>query len=242
MFVFNKPPSTEGEENSLSASLNWFFSTKKGELQLDYYGYYIPERFAFDTEGVFGGTPKTRGHLIGSFTASQDKIVAIEVDPRNCIRVLYPGADEIDPHLTELQRFVAKYSNPIPTRKGIQPGAEDALQRMFGEPLVENWCAIYQQADFLHQYGYWQEITKLAEKINPLEYQKDWQKLTVFIEAYAQTGQNEQAAELLRDLHQFPPAEKKVYCEITQNWMDALQPDGDFLTELNAGRKLFKCK
>ncbi len=242
LFVFNRSSSTEGEENSFAAAINWFFSSRPKDINLDYYTYYIPERFEYDTQGVFEGTPKTRGHLIGRFTSRQEQIIAIEIDPRNCIRVLYPGLDERDGHLTELLQTASQYSttpNNL-TTPGVATNQE--LQHMFGNPLDHDWCWAYQRADYLRQLGDWQTISKLADEINPDEYRKDWQKLNVFIESYAHTSQTAKAADLTRALNQFPPSDKNFYCLTTKNWLDELSPADEFLQEINLGRKQLKCK
>ena len=135
LFVFNRSSSTEGEENSFAAAINWFFSSRPRDIRLDYYTYFIPERFANDTQGVFEGTPKTRGHLIGRFTARQEQITAIEIDPRNCIRVLYPGLDEKDGHLTELLQTAAQYSTTPTNLTASEVATNQELQHMFGKPL-----------------------------------------------------------------------------------------------------------
>ena len=242
LFVFNRSSSTEGEENSFAAAINWFFSSRPRNIYLDYYTYFIPERFENDTVGVFDGTPKTRSHLIGRFTARQEHITAIEIDPRNCIRVLYPGLDEKDGHLTGLLQSAAQYSTTPNDLTAPEVATNQELQRMFGKPPDHDWCWIYQQADSLRQHANWQSIAFLADQINPEEYRKDWQKFTIFIEAYAYTGQTAKAANLTRALNEFPPSDKILYCLKTKNWLEQLSPEADFLQEINQGRKQLNCK
>lgn len=241
LFSFSKSPSTEGEENSFSAAINWLFSKSEGKRELDYYGYFIPERFDYGTQGIFDGDPFTSGHLVGPFTATRDKIVAIEIDPRNCIRVLYPGLDESDPHLSDINRQTAQYSNPSAVQAEARLDTYDQLVKMFGPELEHGWCWMYQRADRMRQQGDWQGIAQLAQDIQPQEYARDWQKLALFVEAFAHIGNQNRAAELLQVMNSFPPEEKVVYCRMTTAWLTDMDPTGKFLDEINHGRKSMKC-
>lgn len=241
LFVLSQSPSSEGEENALSAEMSWFFSPGKDSTDLDYYGYFIPERFYHDNQQIFDGQHAPKGHHIGAFTATLDQLVSIQTDSRNCLRVLYPEVDELNPHLTELTRQMAKYSSPAAITGQPQVDTLTILTDMFGKEPIPDWCKLYQQADLLRQQNDWDGITRLAANLNPREYYQDWQKLSLFVEAYARMGQPDQAAELVQEMNSIPPKEQAVYCHLTSTWLTVLDPTGSFLEEINQGRNKLKC-
>ena len=92
MLILSDNPMKYGEENSLSAATNWVYDTASG-IDLDYYVYFIPGKYDSDIPPMLPGETKLKGHLVGEFNASYEKMVVVEFDPRGCIRALYPNLD-----------------------------------------------------------------------------------------------------------------------------------------------------
>lgn len=246
LFIFSESPTSEGEENSFSAEMNWIFSPTKADKNLDYYGYFIEEKFDQDNPGMLDGQPVLKGHHIGDFTASAEQIVTVYIDKRNCIRVLYPRYDTLRGQYNSFTRQMAAFSNPSAAedKSEIMDDAitpREMLSSTFGAPAQPDWCQFYQQADMLRQKNDWSGIAEISDQINPLDFLQDWQKLTLFVEANARAGRSDRAAELLHEIDSQTPTDKTMYCAITSDWIDTLSPSGKFLEEITRGRRRFKC-
>ena len=228
MVLISRNPLDNGEENSIASALNWIYSP--GNLDgVDYYGYFNPEKFAWDLGSIEPGQQVTQPHLVGSFTADLGKSVAVVLDSRNCMRVLYPGLDEHNSRLNDFMRQYIPYTHPDTVLTAPDPITAVNLKQVFGSEPEHGWCWLYQQADLLSRNGEWDEITKLADGyLDPDEYRNDWQKLTIFIEAHIRAGEWGKAERLLNQIDDPLPGERAVFCRITKSWLDVLQLDPDF--------------
>jgi hypothetical protein len=240
-FVVTRPPTTQGEENSMSAEWNWFFSPKNPNSEVDFYGYFISEKFFSDNPNFLAGDKVDKGHLIGSFTATQDQLVSLQVDSRNCIRVLYPGVDSLNPHINDLAAHMAEFSHPERVTVPDRADSLAQLQATFGSEPEHNWCWLYQQADLLRQQGDWQKLAALAKDLNPADFKHDWQMLMPFVEGYALSGSPDKASKLLREVNKMQPRDMAVYCQITSTWLTSLNPQAEFLAEIDSGRTRANC-
>lgn len=241
MLLISRNPLDNGEENSIASALNWIYSPGNSE-GVDYYGYFNPEKFQIDLGDIQPGEKVTRPHLVGSFTADMDKSVAVVLDSRNCMRVLYPGLDEYNSRLSDFLRKNIPYTNPEAVLAEQDPVTVESVRQVFGREPEQGWCWLYQRADMLGRSGKWEEIVKLADgNLTPEDYLNDWQKLTVFIEAYFRTGEWKKAGRLLDSIDDPLPGERNVFCRITGAWVDELQEDTEFSKKVDQRRLRLDC-
>ncbi len=168
---------------------------------LHFWFYYFGRSFASDTENWLAGK-RIEEHFRGfSFHGhSYESLVLFQESGRhaNCLWVLNQD-DFQDPYLTDAIRAalplsdlsrIASASNQLPPKE------------IFGSEPPHEWCYFYQKADLLQQYGAWDKIVLLADEALKLGYTPtrsqsnsphEW---LPFIEAYARTGQWQQAQQL----------------------------------------------
>jgi hypothetical protein len=240
--IVSRPPTDQGEENSMSAELNWFFSPRNPSPEVDYYSYFIPQKFFSDNPNFLAGQKVDKGHLIGGFTASSDRLVSVEWDEHHCIRVMDAESDGVKFRPRDLSASMARLSQPAQVTIPERGDTADRLNSTFGREPAHNWCWLYQQADFLKQKGDWAGLVSLARNMDPASFRHDWRLLIPFVEAYAHTNQPDKAARLINGIHKIHRHEIAPFCQITSRWMTDLNPQGDFLTAIQSTRSRSHCQ
>ncbi|MBA4419991.1 MAG: hypothetical protein C0391_02475 [Anaerolinea sp.] len=241
MVLISRNPLENGEENSISSAVNWIYSLGN-EIGVDYYAYFNRDKFSFDLGEFKPGQQLTRPHLIGSFTADLNRSVALYLDARNCIRVLYPGLDDRNSRLSDFMRANIPYTRPDEVLQPANAETQRALRQVFGSEPEHDWCWLYQVADLSSRSGDWPAITTLADEyLHPDEYQNDWQKLLVFIEAYARQGEWEKAGKVFMNIGDLKPGERAVFCAVTRRWMDEINLDPGFEQLITDKRSNLNC-
>lgn len=220
--VLSNNPSKTGEENALSAVFNFIYS-EGNKSGVDYYIYFIPEKFQSDIGGFSSGKTVRKDHLIGEFSGNTDQIVVLALDDRNCIRTLYPNVDQRNARLSDFIRQMADFSQPESITLPPSDYAYSQWSELFGNRSSQDWCLAYQDADLTSQQNRWSDVAAMTQFIKPEDYKHDWQKLMVFIEASIRTSKPDEAITLLKALPSIPPGERAVFCAISDNWLD-LQP------------------
>lgn len=242
LIALNRTPTSEGEENMLSAAMNWFFSPPRPDATLDYYVYFIPEKFQSDNPELLAGVEETKGHHVGQFTAHRDQIVAIYIDPRNCLRVLYPGEDELNPRLSDFVKQMTPYSRPAGVSVAERVDTALLLRQMYGPEPEHDWCWAYQRADALRETGDWQAVSDLGANLNVDDFTQDWQKLALFIEADARAGRVDSAAEKLKAIAPTAIKNRTLFCAVSDRWLTDLNPQDSFLKAIQQSRSKAKCQ
>jgi hypothetical protein len=186
-------------DNSLSAPINWIYDPSNRSQTIQYLLVYPTVRKdTFSSINTDKNSPVAKDLLIGKFSGSISQSISVYFDGFSCLRVLDPVLDALNPAPEDALRDTMKYSNPAL----IRPLAEgetgtSPLQRILGQPPATSWCKLYETADLLRQSGKWYNILQLWDKdrelynpaANPAE-------AAPFIEAYARTGQWDEAAKL----------------------------------------------
>jgi hypothetical protein len=241
MITISENPTRMGEENALSAATNWIYHTAPG-LNLDYYVYFIPEKFYSDNPGLDPGATHKKGHLVGQFTASLDKSVVIYLDSRGCIRTLYPDIDKVNGKLSDFIRSQTILSHPDTVLRTSDKTGDNRLVATFGEMQETGWCWRYQKADLLAHLQSWDGIVEISRDLNPEDYSHDEQKLIVFITAYLKTGDESRAADLLQEIRFRDKALKQPFCLLAGQWGGLYSPESIFATTLSAKLDEAGCK
>jgi hypothetical protein len=96
------------------------------------------------------------------------------------------------------------------------PSAPLPDPEIFGPEPEHDWCYYFQKADLARQTGDWERVISLFKEAR----QKDFKpgvgsEYLPFIEAYAQTGDWQEAYELTRAAHKTNAGHRKMLCD---NW------------------------
>ncbi len=241
MVILSDNPMKYGEENSLSAALNWIYNTAPG-LDLDYYVYFLPGKYDNDIPPLQPGETKLKGHLVGQFNASYEKMVVLQFDQRGCFRTLYPNLDSTNGKYSEFIRRQTALSHPESVLRSAVLAPYNKIRSTFGKPPEEGWCWRYQQADRLAQSQDWQQIVDSSTDIKPVEYSHDKQKLMVFIQAYLEIGDTAKAESILQEIQFVDNGFRRPFCLLSQAWKDLYLPESGFAQTLLIKQSQAGCK
>ena len=133
------------------------------------------------------------------------------------------------------------YSRPAEAASAPRVDTAAILTEMFGAELPHDWCWQYQRASALRDAGNWQAVSDIGAAVNPQDYTQDWQKLALFIEADARTGQMDSAADKLKEIAPVAIKNRVLFCEVSARWLADLNPQDAFLDHIQQTRSKAKC-
>ncbi len=211
VLVINQNPTKNGEENSLSAGINWAYVQPGSPAKVKYYLYFIPERIQVDLGELIPGKAFTRAHLIGEFSGTTDQIISLKLDQRGCVRVLDPETDSLSKKGGEVFMESLYLSNPSDI---IDTQAEvdfSNLNKVFYSPPNSNWCLDYQDAEHNGASGKWNLVRKQADKINIEDFNPDPLKIMIYVDSYAYFDEWKNASDLAAKI-KAAPYDEPVFC------------------------------
>jgi hypothetical protein len=211
IFVIDHNPTNFGEENSLSAGINWAYTQPGLSANVKYYLYFIPERIQLDIGELIPGRAIFQPHLIGAFSGSTDQIINMKLDQRGCLRVLDPATDQFTKKGEEVFKESLRLSNP---NNLINPYAAvdfSDLNKVFYSPPNSNWCLDYQDAERNAAGGDWSLVRKLAGKIDIIDFNPDPLKIMVFVDSFAYFDEWKNASDLAAQI-KAAPSDEPVFC------------------------------
>ncbi len=196
----NDLPMTLFSDNSLSGPLNWIYSPPgKMEHILYYASVRTQEGRALGT-GLEPGIAFEQNYLATTFSGNTSKIVVFNFSPPGCLRVLDPEIDPFNKLLPPLLREAARLSNP----KMILTAPAVSLPDFYNPEIPRSWCYDFSQAELARQAGDWQLAVDIrSQALVRGERPNDPLENFGFIEAFAQTGQWEEALKLSQDTYKF---------------------------------------
>ena len=224
---------------SFTAPINWIYAPEYTRADLPYALLYTEARLG-------GGTlPQLQPHMdvtlpfrTVDFRGSTDAALVVLVPDHGCLRVL-------DPALGDEQNY-EKESNfltqAIPYSKPTQI-ITDAPQPTLPAPPFSaepghGWCYFYEKADLARQVGDWQAIVQLATKAKSLGYQpEDPMEWLPFIEAYARSGDTEQAILLSHDAVQQAARVRKGVCGVWRRVQSDVPQASQMLNEFGCASR-----
>jgi hypothetical protein len=211
IFVISHNPTKNGEENSLSAGINWIYSKSDMPATVNYYLYFIPERIQFDIGELIPGKAFTRAHLIGVFSGTTDQIINMKLDQRGCLRVLDPETDSLSKKGGEVFMESLYLSNPsslIDTHTAVD---FSNLNKVFYSPPNSNWCLDYQNAENNGASGKWNLVRKQADKIDIEDFNPDPLKIMIYVDSFAYFDEWKNASDLAAKI-KAAPYDEPVFC------------------------------
>jgi hypothetical protein len=141
-----------------------------------------------------------QNYLATVFHGNTSKMVVFNFDPPGCLRVLDPQIDPLNKLLPPVLRDAAALSNPamILVQNPVR------LPDFYNPEIARGWCNAFSSAELARQQGNWQTAADIGFKaFKSGERANDPLENFVFIEAYAHTGNWEDARKLNRDTYKF---------------------------------------
>ncbi len=207
-------------DNDLAPVLNWMYAPNERSTKMVYQYFDLSLRLGTDIREVATGLPVKHGYRSFSFQGSTSDVLAVYNHPGGCLHVLSPQ-DGWQPDLPKTVRDVLPISNLDVIQAGSQtPQMPVAL----GPEPAHGWCYFYEKADLARQQGDWQTAAALGDEAlaNGLQAQEALEWLP-FVEAYAHTGDLQQARELSDRANQ--PAVQPGLCAVWQRVSQAAGAD-----------------
>ncbi len=202
-------------DNSLTAPINWIYDPGNHSQTIHYL-------MVYPTIRVYEGSalklvpdwPVAEDLLIGTFQGNTSQSITIFYDGSTCLRVVDPVLDRYNPIIPDILRQTALFSDDsliqLPANGQVN---SPPLPAILGQPPAESWCQTFESAEILRQSARWYDIIKLWEDHQDLYHQSTFAgELGPFIEAYAQTGQWEQAAQMTVNQSK----SRAVFCSLWQ--------------------------
>ena len=221
LFVINPGALEFNSENSNSGLLNLLYTPRPDGRAINVYALENEDRIRPAVDPYVPLPTPLEAHSTGDFVHRYTLVIYYH--PPNCLRVLDPVLDRVNPDLPAVYRQFAGESTPAAVQLSPTPLDEALLAQVWGSTLraTNPWCLDFARAGLAAQQGDWAAVVSTAERIlpqgnqahNPLE-------LAVFIEAYARTGRWEQAARWFTAALKMDPAYTPALCLLRQR----LQP------------------
>lgn len=205
--------------NPTSMALNLLYPQATGSSQLAYWFVELPYHVGpKGIPGLLEGRQLDFSFRNYTYTGSSLDGVAIfyEPDGGRCLWLLSPR-DRYNPDIPALTEEVLPISN-LSRVVESPPSAGFPPQQLFGDEPFHSWCYYFQKAELARQSGDWEQVVELAqeaalngfEPLNPHERQP-------FIEAYAHTGEWDEAFRQTRRAYQRDARYANQLCYL---WME----------------------
>ncbi len=195
---------------SVTAPLNWMYAPNFSGANLPYLILGIKERPA-RLPALAPGHEFEFAYRPVYFYGSTSQAIVFLAPPASCLRILDPAFDSDATFGKDsgLLTQLLPLSNPSLIQKDSP--APSPPEAIFGPEPPHTWCYYYTKAELARQRGDWVEAARLGNEASAKGFrpaaQVEW---LPFIEAYAQTGQLEQAESLSKTALQTPTLRKGI--------------------------------
>jgi hypothetical protein len=167
-------------------ALNVLYHPQDATEQADYW-FFTPRAEGFNFYKLVPGYPIDYQFRNVNFNGNTSQAIAVYYNPgQGCLRLL-DDQYAADPTIPAAAAKMAVVSNPAQIESSGQP----PLKEVFGVEPPHTWCYTFQKADLARQQQDWAQVIKLADAagIHP----QNGVEVLPFLEAYAHTGQWQQA-------------------------------------------------
>ena len=210
-------------DNSLTAPINWIYDPQNHSQNIRYLMIYPTIRvYEGSALKLVPNWPVAEDLLVGTFQGSTSQSITVFYDGSTCLRVVDPVLDRHNPIIPDILRQTAQFSDdaliqaPANGRENPLP-----LPAILGQPPAGSWCQTFETADLLRQSERWYDIIQLWENNRDQYHQSKFAgELSPFIEAFAQAGQWEQAAQMTIN----EPGSRAVFCSLWQSLDQSAPP------------------
>lgn len=224
VLLINDLPVHFSTDNSLTASINWVYSTSPLTTHIPYLLYYPSLRLGSGLPAFEPGLPVKVDYLAAWFEGNTSQALALYYNPPACLRLLDPEIDGQNTMLLELMRDASVLSNPAVILSATDAPPLEA--DIFGSEPQHGWCYYFEKADLARQMGDWAMVVNLGDQAFALDdYPNDPAERLVFIEGYAHAGRWEEALDLSRQTIGVTSLMKPPLCNLWQRIQRDLSSD-----------------
>ncbi len=181
---------------SLSAALNWVYQPEPSG-RMNYMLLYPLTRLGNEISALTSNQAIGVDYRSDHFDGSTSQVLVATYQPPGCFRFIDPAVEAENTAPQEIIRNAL----PLTRWEWILPqGVSHLPEETFGAPPSGTWCELYEKADLARQVGDWARVVTLWESAQSAElWPLDAVEYLPFVEAYAHSGDWEQALEFSRE-------------------------------------------
>ncbi len=216
-------PLKYASDMQVTAPLNWAYAPDLNSREMPYILVYIKSRYNSQIlPSLKPNTPIDFNYRTAHFSGSTSDSIVIYKDADGCLRVLDSvyGTEETVLGASYFLTDAIPLSNPdLIQTSAPQPKLEKSI---FGSEPAHGWCYFYAKAELARQESKWEDVVKLYKQAqkNGFSVSMPVENLP-FIEAFARTGQTEDALKLtevtLKTQKDLCPAVLTLWERVAQN-------------------------
>ena len=267
LIIANENPVTAySTDNSLTSVINWIYDPHNRSQNIQYLLLYPTIRAGNENLKLVQDSPVTEDLLIGKFNGNTRQSITIFYNGMYCLHVVDPVLDALNPAPPDLLKHTAQFSDfsliqplangqteqtpPLPSGShlplrapeagaGPRSAGDEALPAILGQAPRASWCNLYQKADLLRQLAQWYNIMQLwdAQGKDLFPQSRFPAEAAPFVEAYARSGQWEQAVRLSVNTMTARP----VFCALWQQLDRTTASDPGKAPAVRAAFDTLKC-
>ena len=186
---------------SMTAPLNWIYAPnfKRGDA-LPFALLYTEKRLGGRTlPDLAPDTVIQIPYRTVTFTGSPSRSITVYVPEHGCLRVLDPVFANAEVYAKQPRWLTMTIPLSDPSRILVDAPAPQMPESLFGKEPKHEWCYFYEKAELARQRGDWAAVAALGDEATRLGFAPaDAFEWLPFIEAYARTGNLDEAARLSR--------------------------------------------
>jgi hypothetical protein len=188
--------------NSTALAINLLYPQTAEDAGSDFWFYELSPELVRHPEEFKLGKPLEFVFRNFNYTGStaDSILISYENEAGNCLWVLSPE-DVDNPELNWMLTAALPASDigrigSRPVQSGFPP------QEVFGREPEHTWCYFFQKADLARQQGEWQEVVRLGDEAQKLDFAPiNPQEWLPFIQGYAMAGDWDGASEITLRVH-----------------------------------------
>lgn len=243
LLLTNGMPLNYYSDNSLTAPLNWIYAPDNHSLNLPYYFAFLRVRMgrsipSFDQ--FKNNLPIEQAFRNATFKGNTSQVISFYYSPPGCLRILDPAHD----YETIFQPANLEPAIPYSRVDRIVVDAKPATppEDIFGREPVHTWCYYFEQAELYRQSGDYQKVVELGDQASQKGYRtSEPSENLVFIEAYAGTGNWEQAVQLTKKTFSQEKKLQSSLCKILIRAEKKNSPNEDVLQSVEDIKNQLDC-
>jgi hypothetical protein len=227
-------PFDRSTDNSLTAPLNWTYAPDFSGDELPYLIMDISTRLGINLPALESGQAVYEDFRVAEFSGSTSEMILFYYSPPACVRFLNPAVDG------DIFRYPATLQRALPLsdldRIIAAPQIPAQPPEVLGRRNPHEWCYYYQQADLAVQQGSFETAAALGDEALALNRTAhSAYEYLPFIEAYAKTGQWENAHALTSQAYAQQYTARPALCRLWDNLQqDTSSAPPGLITEIQA--------
>lgn len=201
-------------DNSLTAPLNWTYSPGSIETQMPYSLLALESRLGTTVPSLEANQSIELVYRATEFRGSTSRSIVLTFTPPGCLHIYDPAMDDRWPQKPKFIAEAMHLSNPqliIADAAQAQPPGE-----FFSPQPAPDWCYYYEKASLARQTGDWMTAAQFADDalaLNARLYDVNAPELAVYVEAYGQTENWEQAVKATRQAVSLTSRVNRLLCD-----------------------------